>query len=184
MQAAGDLVGILVELAARVQLREHDFGGGALRIVVVVLLDADRDAAAVVAHRARAIRVQRDVAFRAVSGQDLVDRVVDDLVDHVVQARAVVGVADVHAGALAHGVEPLEHLDGVLAIVISAVALGGRRIAHVGTVLGILVFIRFMYSTIAAKTGLKSHVMRHDFLQRKTIKNQSVGAAVGGTHPD
>ena len=54
------------------------------------------------------------------AGQRLVDGVVDDLVDHVVQARAVVGVADIHARALAHGVQPLQHLDrfGVVAAVL------------------------------------------------------------------
>ena len=45
------------------------------------------------------------------AGERLVDAVVDDLVDHVVQAGAVVGVADVHARPLAHGVEALEDLD-------------------------------------------------------------------------
>ena len=36
---------------------------------------------------------------RAVAGLRLVDRVVDQLEDHVVQTRGVVGVADVHARA-------------------------------------------------------------------------------------
>ena len=49
----------------------------------------------------------------AIAGQRLVDGVVDHLVDHVMQARAVVGVADIHARALAHGVEPAQHLDRV-----------------------------------------------------------------------
>ena len=40
-----------------------------------------------------------------VAGLRLVDRVVDDLEGHVVQAGAVIGVADVHARPLAHGVE-------------------------------------------------------------------------------
>ena len=48
-----------------------------------------------------------------VTGQRLVDAVVDDLVHHVVQARAVVGVADIHAGALADSLQPLENLDGI-----------------------------------------------------------------------
>jgi hypothetical protein len=42
-----------------------------------------------------------------VAGQRFVDGVVDDLVDHVMQARAVVGVADIHAGPFAHRIEPL-----------------------------------------------------------------------------
>ena len=52
----------------------------------------------------------------AVTGQRFVNRVVDDLEDHMVQARAVGCIADVHAGALAHGLQALEHLDGVSAI--------------------------------------------------------------------
>ena len=45
------------------------------------------------------------------AGQRLVDGVVDDLVDHVMQARAVIGIADIHARPLAHGIEALEDLD-------------------------------------------------------------------------
>ena len=51
----------------------------------------------------------------AVAGQGLVDGVVDDLVDEVVQA-AHAGRADVHAGALADGLEALEDGD-VLGVV-------------------------------------------------------------------
>ena len=53
------------------------------------------------------------------AGERLVDRIVGDLEHHVVEARAVVGVADVHAGPLAHRVEALEDLDalGVVALV-------------------------------------------------------------------
>jgi len=36
-----------------------------------------------------------------VAGQRLVDGVVDDLVDHVMQAGTVIGVADIHARPLA-----------------------------------------------------------------------------------
>ena len=50
------------------------------------------------------------------AGQRFVDGVVDDLIDHVMQARAVVGVADIHAGTLAHGIEALEDLDGIGAV--------------------------------------------------------------------
>ena len=59
--------------------------------------------------------VTRDLVGMA--GQRLVDGVVDDLVDHVVQAGAVIGVADIHARPLAHGVEALEDLDRLLVIV-------------------------------------------------------------------
>jgi DNA gyrase subunit B len=42
---------------------------------------------------------------------EVVDRVVDDLVDHVVQAADVIRVTDVHARALAHGIKALEDFD-------------------------------------------------------------------------
>ena len=61
-----------------------------------------------------------------VAGERLVDRVVDDLVDHVVQAGAVVGVADIHARPLADGVEALEDLDRFRVVIGGSVAAGFR----------------------------------------------------------
>ena len=53
------------------------------------------------------------VDIGGVAGERLVDGVVDDLVHHVMQAGAVIGVADIHARPLAHGVEALEDLDRI-----------------------------------------------------------------------
>ena len=47
----------------------------------------------------------------AVAGLGLVDRVVDQLEDHVVETRQVVGVADVHAWTLANSLQALEDFD-------------------------------------------------------------------------
>ena len=83
--------------------------------------------------RPLSVTVQEPSAFerhrdeRGVAGQRLVDGVVDDLIDHVMQAGAVVGVADIHAGTLAHGVEAAQHLDRIRAI------FGGR-----GGVVGVI----------------------------------------------
>ena len=84
-------------------------------------LQVDRDAAAVVRDGDRAVGVDDDLDVIAVAGQRFVDGVVDELVDHVVQAVHV-GVADVHARPLADGLEPLEDLDvgaGVVAPVVA-----------------------------------------------------------------
>ena len=51
-----------------------------------------------------------DLDAGGVAGDRLVHRIVDDLGGEVVE-RALVGAADVHAGAAADGLEPLEHLD-------------------------------------------------------------------------
>ncbi len=109
VQAAGNLVGVVVELSAGVQLGHDDLGGRHAFLVV----DAGRNAAAVVADGAGAVGVERDGDELRMARERLVDRVVDDLVDHVMEAGAVVGVADIHARALAHRIETPEHLDRV-----------------------------------------------------------------------
>ena len=120
VQAAGDRVAAAAELAAGVQHGQHDLDGAA----ALGLDDVDRDAAAVVGDADAAVGEQRDVDRVGVAGERLVDGVVDDLVDEVVQA-ALAGGPDVHAGALAHRLEALEHGDG--AGVVGAVDLAGVR---------------------------------------------------------
>jgi hypothetical protein len=75
----------------------------------------------------RVVDVDRDVDVRAVTGQGLVDRVVDHLVDQVMEARPVIGVADVHAGALADALEPLQDADICLGVLTRR---GRRRCGH------------------------------------------------------
>ena len=102
------------ELAARVQLGEDDLDPGQAGAG----LDVDGDAAAVVAHLDGAVGAEDDLDVGADAGQRLVDRVVDDLPEAVHEA-ALVGRADVHARALAHGLETLEDLQvagGVVAV--------------------------------------------------------------------
>ena len=106
VQAAGDFIARLVELAAGVQLGERNLGGRDLLRGMLL----NRDAAAVVGHRHRIVGVHDDADLGPVTGQVLVDAVVDHLVDQVVQSGDA-GAADVHRGALAHRLQPLEDLD-------------------------------------------------------------------------
>ena len=101
MQTARDLVGVVVELTAGVQHGHDDFGGGD----ALFRMDIDRNSTAVVVHGDGFVGVDGDNDVGAVTGQRLVDRVVDDLEDHVVQAGAVIGVTDVHSRALADRIE-------------------------------------------------------------------------------
>src|SRR5690606_21988625 len=107
VQAAGNLVTVVVELAAGVQHGKDHLG----RRTPLFLVGIDRDAAAVVGHRDRAILQDPHDDLVGVAGQGLVDRVVDHLEHHVVQAGAVMDIADVHAGALAHGLQAPQHGD-------------------------------------------------------------------------
>ena len=133
MQAAGNLVGILVELAAGMQLGQHHLGGGDAFLVV----DVGRNAAPVVAHRHAAIAVQRQRHPVGMAGLGLVHRVVDDLESHMMQAGAVIGVADIHARPLAHGIQATQHGDrgGVVGVVIGGGG-GGFRLGLRRGVLG------------------------------------------------
>ena len=111
VQTARHLVAVVVELPAGVQNGHHDFGGR-----LAALVKVDRNPAAVVHDGDRAIDVNRDVDLIAESRQRLVDRVVDHLVDEMMQAGRT-GRADVHRRPLADRLQPLEDLDLVGGIV-------------------------------------------------------------------
>ena len=106
VQATGNLVSAVAELATRMQHGEHqgqagDSLGG---------VDGHRDAAAVVGHPAPTAVQQFDGDVIAVAGQGFVHRVVDDLVDQMMQA-AFAGRSDVHSGTHPDGLETFQHLD-------------------------------------------------------------------------
>ncbi len=82
VQAARDLVGILVEFTAGVEAGEDDLGGGDTFLGV----DIGGNAAAVVTHCDGAVAVQHEFAIVGEPGLRLVDGVVDDLEGHVMQA--------------------------------------------------------------------------------------------------
>ena len=107
-------IGLALELPARVE-RGHDHLER--RLARIFGVRVDRDAAAVVADGQAVAGLELDLDAAGVAGDRLVHAIVDDLGGEVVE-RAVVGAADVHAGAAADGLEPFEHLDrgGVVAV--------------------------------------------------------------------
>ena len=107
MQAARGLVDLGVELAAGVQ-RAHDHFER--RLVLELRMRIDRHAAAVVGDGDEAVGVELDLDEGGVAGQRLVHGVVDHLGEQVMQ-RLLVGAADIHAGAAAHRLQALQHLD-------------------------------------------------------------------------
>ena len=131
VQAAGHLVTAGTELAAGVQDRQHQ----RQRRDTFGRVDGHRDTAAVVDDPAAAAVDQFDLDVVAVAGQRLVHRVVDDLIDQMVQA-ALTGRADVHARTLANRLQPLEYLDlrrPVLALGVQV----GSRVLEVDVLIGL-----------------------------------------------
>ena len=112
VQAAGDLVAVVVELAAGVQHREHDF---CRRTPARVLVG--RNAAAVVDDRDDPSMWMVTLIWSQKPGERLVDRVVDDFVDEMVQSRRP-GRADVHGGPLADRLEAFEDFYFVGAVIL------------------------------------------------------------------
>ena len=92
-------------------------------------MQIDGNAAAIVGHRHRAIAVKGDGDAVAIASQRLVDGIVDHLVDHVMEARPIIGVADIHPRTLAHRIQTAQHLDLIGAIVFGAV-LALFKVAH------------------------------------------------------
>ena len=107
MQAARGFVGAAVELAACVKHGHDHFKRGLFGKFRVRI---DRHAAPVVEHAEKAALLQRDLDESRMACDRLVHRIVDYLGEEMVQ-RVGVGAADIHAGAAAHWLEPLQHLD-------------------------------------------------------------------------
>src|SRR5215217_7327451 len=120
VQPAGDLVALVVELAAGVQRRHDDLGRG---LAVFVHL-ADWHPAPVVGDGDGVVLVDRYEDLRAVPGERLVYGVVYDLPHEVVQPTRP-GRAYVHARPPLDGLEPLQDLDGTC--IVSALGTFGRR---------------------------------------------------------
>ena len=97
VQAAGEAVGLVVELAAGVQARQDEFDAADFLLRV----DVDRHAAPVIGNADRAVLVERNVNLLAVAGDGLIDAIVDDFMSEVIRPRGV----GVHAGAAAHRLE-------------------------------------------------------------------------------
>ena len=106
VQTARHLIGVLVELTARVQHGHHHLQ----RTLVLLRVHVHRDTATVVLHRDRVIFVYRNLYMVAEASQRLVYRVVHHLINQVVQTL-LRDVADVHCRTLPHCLQAFEHLN-------------------------------------------------------------------------
>lgn len=126
MQTARGLVGLARELAARVQRAEDHLER---RFVWELRVRVDRNAPAVVADGDGVIGVQFHLDPVGMARDRLVHRVVEHFGHHVVQ-RAFIGAADIHAGAFADGLQPLQHFDG--GGIVFGGFLAGKKVGHAG----------------------------------------------------
>ena len=103
VQTAGILVSALPELTAGVQIGEHQFHGGNAELRVHI----HRNTTTVVNHGNSTAFVNLDDDFAAVSGEMLVNRVIQHF-KHAVMQPTFIRVANVHARTLTHGFKALQ----------------------------------------------------------------------------
>ena len=128
MQAAGYLVAFTSELAAGMQNGQADLNGRAFQLRV----QAHGKPASIIPHLNGAILMQDDLYLSTITRQRLVNGIIYDLIYAVVQAVDI-GGADVHAGPLAYGLQPFQHL--YLVFIVMRVDMGCHR-AHAFFVFG------------------------------------------------
>ncbi len=105
VQPAGHFIAVLVELATRVQRTEHDLEGAFLRLLVLL----DGYSTPVILDHTASVGVNLNRHLVAVAGHRLINRVIQDLVNKMVQP-AYAAVADVHIRPFANGLEPTQYL--------------------------------------------------------------------------
>ena len=106
MQPAGDFIGVVVEFPAGVEHGEDKLERRHLFFFMII----DRYAATVIDHRHGIVLMDDDIDGFTVTGKRLVDRVVNHLIDQMMQsgrARA----ADVHRGTHSHRIEAFKGFD-------------------------------------------------------------------------
>ena len=106
VQAAGIGIVFVIELAARVQLGEDDFGAADAHGGV----DVHGHTPPVVLHAGGAVVVQGDLHMMGIAAHGLVDGVIHDLPQHMVETPAA-GGADIHARTHPYCVQPFQNLN-------------------------------------------------------------------------
>jgi hypothetical protein len=141
VQAAGGGVRLAREFAARMEHREDHLER---RLVGKSWMRIDRHATAIVDDRQPVALLERDLDTIGMARHGLVHRIVEDLGGEVME-RALVGAADIHAGAAPDRLQPFEHFDrrcvigprryarGGKQVFSHAKGIGSRRIAAQGT---------------------------------------------------
>ena len=132
MQPARRLIGLAREFAARMQgtqdhLQRRFAGKPRMRV--------NRNPASVVADGQGMVHMQFHINAGGMPRHGLVHRIVQHLGGQMVQG-ALIGAADIHAGAFAHRFQPFQHFDG--RCVIGLWRAREKIVGHVCSILGLL----------------------------------------------
>ena len=101
VQAAGNFVGVVVKLTAGVELGHDNFRSRNSLFFV----HADRNTTAVVANGCGTVRIKNNFGLITITGQSLINGVIQHLIYHMMKTRAVVRVTNVHSRTLTHRIK-------------------------------------------------------------------------------
>jgi len=101
VQSTRHLIAVVIKFTPGVQGGHDHFRRRHLLLWVKV----GRNTSTVVFNRNSFLGMDGDLHFIAVSGEGLIDRVVDQLLHHVVQSRAILGITDVHSRPLPNSIK-------------------------------------------------------------------------------
>jgi len=114
MQTAGYFVRIVVELPAGMQNSHDDFCSRSAFFFV----DVYRNAATIVGNGNGVVGMYDNFNIVTVASKSLVNGIVDNFKHHVVEAGAVISVANIHTGALTHRIKSTQdfNVGGVISV--------------------------------------------------------------------
>ena len=104
MKTTRNFVRSFIELAARMELRKHDFGGGDF----LRFMNVHRNTTAIVDHGDAIIDVNRYINLVAVAHQSFVNGVIHNFIDEVMKSPFT-GITNVHSWALSDRLQPFQN---------------------------------------------------------------------------
>ena len=122
VQATGDLVGVVIKLAASMQYSHDNFSRGD----AFFLVDINGNTATVVLDGDGLVRMDDDRYFIAMTCQRFVNGVIDHFKNHMVQTGTIVGVTNVHPRALADSIQAFKDLDVGCVVILFTHALSPK----------------------------------------------------------
>ena len=80
-------------------------------------MNIDRNTAPIIAYAARPVRMQSNLDAVSVPCEAFINRIIDNFLDHMVQARAVIRIANIHARTLSNRVKAFKNFDAICAVI-------------------------------------------------------------------
>jgi len=160
MQSSRYLVGVVIEFSACVQDGHDHFGGGSAFFRV----DIDWNSTSVIRNHDGIVVFDGDLDIGAMPCQCFVDGIVHHFEHHVMKARTIIGIANIHAGTFADRIKTAQHLDvgRIVACCTHAKEASGKK--------NIIAFLR----ACPVPRGTR-HFQQEDWLARYRSGSQTAG---------